>query len=445
MEDKRYRVIDLSIRNFMGIETAEVSPDGKSMVISGPNESGKTSVLDAIFAALTGKLPHVPEPVRQGTDQAVINVNLGELKVVELTVTRKFGKGEGVVVESDTARLKSPQAVLDAIVEQIALDPLAFPEMKPKDQTAVLREIVDMGDVDPEDVLEQIAVAEEERKVAGRAMRDSQGVMQEARGVAPDEDPGFPRSASEVLEKQKEEDEKRDLRNSVQADIETLTKTTDKLLDERGTLLSNIEEMKARLATMQEDAERKMESAEKMRAQANELNGRLAGMPEPDYSVVEAEGAAIEEHNQQVNAWRAYENVLGLHKRNKEAHANLDQQVTSLRNQLTSAIASAEYPVTGLSLSEDLETVLYNDVPLSQAPTSVQLLVGVKVAVAQNPQLRVLRVQDGNDLDSAHLDQLFEIAEQNDFQVWIERVADSDGLEFTERDPGNPWADHAGG
>jgi len=84
-----------------------------------------------------------------------------------------------------------------------------------------------------------------------------------------------------------------------------------------------------------------------------------------------------------------------------------------------------------MSLSEDLETVLYNGVPLSQVPTSVQLLVGVQVAVAQNPQLRVLRVQHGNDLDAAHKAHLFALAQEYGYQVWMEEVADGSGLQFT--------------
>ena len=69
--------------------------------------------------------------------------------------------------------------------------------------------------------------------------------------------------------------------------------------------------------------------------------------------------------------------------------------------------------------------------PLSQAPTSVQLIVGVQVAVAQNPQLRVLRVQHGNDLDAAHQASLFALAKEHGFQVWLEAVANGGGLQFT--------------
>ncbi len=45
--------------------------------------------------------------------------------------------------------------------------------------------------------------------------------------------------------------------------------------------------------------------------------------------------------------------------------------------------------------------------------------------MATNPKLRVLRIRDGSLLDENGLKLLAEMADANDYQVWIERVETS--------------------
>lgn len=39
-----------------------------------------------------------------------------------------------------------------------------------------------------------------------------------------------------------------------------------------------------------------------------------------------------------------------------------------------------------------------------------------------NPQLKILLIRDGSLLDSSNLETISKMAEENDAQVWIERV-----------------------
>ena len=83
------------------------------------------------------------------------------------------------------------------------------------------------------------------------------------------------------------------------------------------------------------------------------------------------------------------------------------------------AIAAAKHlPVEGLDFTDDC--LLYKGHPFEQASMAVRLKVGVALAMASNPRLRVLRIRDGSLLDDTSMAAIAEMAEANDFQVWVE-------------------------
>ena len=48
------KILKLTAENFKKLSAVEITPDGNVVVISGKNGAGKSSVLDAIEAALCG-------------------------------------------------------------------------------------------------------------------------------------------------------------------------------------------------------------------------------------------------------------------------------------------------------------------------------------------------------------------------------------------------------
>ena len=90
-------------------------------------------------------------------------------------------------------------------------------------------------------------------------------------------------------------------------------------------------------------------------------------------------------------------------------------------------LAGVTFPVAGLSVDGD--AVTFNGIPLEQASSAEQLRVGLAVAAALNPKLRIVLVRDGSLLDAASLAIVAEWADANKMQVWLERVADpKDGV-----------------
>jgi len=66
-------------------------------------------------------------------------------------------------------------------------------------------------------------------------------------------------------------------------------------------------------------------------------------------------------------------------------------------------------------------------VPFDQAETSAQIRVGVAIAMAANPKLRVIRIKEGSFLDQDNLALIAEMARAHDYQVWLETCHPSGG------------------
>jgi hypothetical protein len=100
------------------------------------------------------------------------------------------------------------------------------------------------------------------------------------------------------------------------------------------------------------------------------------------------------------------------------------QGITELMDERTKfkmdAISKAQMPVEGLGFGEGLVT--YRAIPFEQCSSAEQLRVSLSIAMAANPKLRVIRIQDGSLLDEDSLAAIATMAKAGDYQVWIERV-----------------------
>lgn len=75
------RIIKLTAENVKRLKVVDITPKGDVVEITGPNESGKTSVLDSIWWAIAGERVIQSEPIRQGEEEARIRLDLGDIIV----------------------------------------------------------------------------------------------------------------------------------------------------------------------------------------------------------------------------------------------------------------------------------------------------------------------------------------------------------------------------
>jgi hypothetical protein len=424
------KIIELRAENFKRLVVANIRPDGNMVQLTGKNRQGKSSVLDALWAAFAGKDACPSVPIRQGAEEAMIRVDCGDL-----IVTRHFRHAkEGsdfttrITVENkDGARYGSPQEVLDRLLGELSFDPLEFARMKPKDQFEALRRFV--PDVD----FEQIARADlgdrERRTDVGRLARQERAAAQAI--IVPKDTPqeGVDEAALVVeLENagtsNQEIEQRRANRQRAADRLASLKVSADQLAERAKDLLRQMQEAEA--------------DAKIIAQEASELEQKIAAAPPLPDPIETAEIRRRIEAARETNA--SVRKLEDRRKRETEA-SRLEGEIEVLTAKIdarqaekANTIAAAKMPIDGLTLDSAGDCVLFNTLPFAQASDAEQLRVSVAIAMALNPKLRVVRIRDGSLLDEDAMQLLGEMADQYDVQVWIERVDSSGKVGFVLED-----------
>lgn len=409
------KIVRLQAENVKRLKAVDITPAGALVEITGRNGQGKSSVLDSIWWALTGARNIQTVPIRKGAERAVIRLDLGDI-VVERRFTEK---GTTVSVESgEGARYPSPQAMLDKLVGSIAFDPLEFTRMDARKQYDTLRSVSKV-EVDF-DKLRGLNMRDNERR--RDLKRDAAAAKARAEGVV------------------------------VPADLPEAAPDTKPILDRLaavGTVNAEIARQRdlraARRQTAQEHVNRagdKRKEAERLRQQADECEGTatlyqkeaaeiieaVEKLPELDRpqnaDAIRAELAEAERIKEGVGTRDLRVRLEAAAKQLQETIDGLTAAIDAREAEVEAAIRGAAMPVPGLGFGENL--VSLNGLPFDQASAAEQLRVSVAIAMAANPELRVIRIMDGSLLDDDGVKWLASVAAEADYQVWIERV-DSSG------------------
>jgi hypothetical protein len=103
--------------------------------------------------------------------------------------------------------------------------------------------------------------------------------------------------------------------------------------------------------------------------------------------------------------------------------AGYASKIESLDKDKSLALANAEFPVVGLSFDDS--GILFNDIPLMDASDSEKIRVAIGIAMALNSEIRIIRISDGSLLDSSTIALITQMAQDKDYQLWIETVGDN--------------------
>ncbi len=390
-------IASLEISNYKRVTAVSITPKNNIIMISGENGAGKSSALDGMWAALGGgkASKDTTEPIHRGATKAHVIVDVGDM-----IVTRKWSKKGGSkleVVAKDGTTLSSPMKVLDALVGRYAFDPLAFAQLSSKEQTSALQEIVTL-DIDLDDIAAQRQAAFELRTVANRETKTLDAQLK-GLGIIDTTVPAEEVSSSEILA-ELEQKQERAHSNAEQRRI------LENFLTEANELHLEIQQKQAQFEKM-------VEEGKQMRANVNTL-------VDPAIEELREKLASVEETNRAVRAYKEHSRIQALLKEHEDKALALTDQMEDLDKTRSDGLKKAIFPVEGLSFGDD--GVTYNDFPFTQASDAERLKVSFAIAMALNPQLKVIRIRSGNQLDPNSLAVIEELAKANGFQVWIEWV-----------------------
>jgi hypothetical protein len=474
------KIISLRASNFMKLVAVNISPTGNLVEITGKNGQGKSSVLHAIWIAFRGLSvkqndTKLTVPIRKGAEEARIRIDCGEM-----VVTREFKLRDGgdyttsVKVENaDGSRFPSPQDMLDKLLGELCFDPLAFARMKAEDQFEALRRFVPGVDFDAIDKANDADF--EKRK--GINKRQKEAAAAAAAMTLSTTPPCAAIDESALVAELESAGEKNTNRERSLASREKAVAKIQLLREQTAGAQSRIDEMKANEMARYEATERmyeqqtaelqrqiaqlrdrlgeahtSMQSAieteeKRIRAEADRLQAETVALQTTldglgvlahviDTAALRTRISAARESNQRLAQWTADNKKRTDLRQLAETLAKESQALTKAMDKRDAdkdaAIAAAKMPVEGIGFGKGI--VLLDGLPFDQASDAQRLQASVKIAMAGSPTLRVIRIRDGSLLDDDAMQQLAEMADANDMQIWIERVGTSDRVGFVLED-----------
>ena len=374
-------------------------------IISGKNNQGKSSFLDAIMYALAGKTSIPDNVVRDGQNQAIIKVVLDDF-----TVTREFKDGKSTIRVStnDGAVFTAPQSKLDTLFGKFTFDPLSFLKMSKAELFQTLSNITGYDRTKYET---EKNITYNSRTEVGRE-RDILKVKINELGEPtydiykiPDEE----QSAKELNQKLQEAIRTNRSKEVLTSEIVTLeTRKSDKL--------NEIEKLKEQI----EIAEHAIEDCNSSIAYKQDLLKKLVIVNVED---ITKEIEDLETLNRRI---RDKQNRIKLENEYSEKVVEYDQRTYALDLLKEKALRELDE----LALPEGIRLTLegeieYNGIPIDNISQSEKIKLGL--SLGEKSGHKFIFCKDASFLDSDNIKLIQQWAEEKDMQVFLERVEDETG------------------
>lgn len=438
MSENVLRIVYLQAENVKRLKAVRIRPDKTLVRIEGQNAAGKSSVLDAIAAALGGGKWNPDKPIREGARKAKVVVDLDEIVVTRhWTPTRTYldvtpkGGGPG-------SELPSPQAVLDKLMGDLTFDPLGFIQMKPADQVSQLKRLAGL-DFDELDA-QRTALFTDRTNVNrdGKAADARVGTpISKPQSLEPIDTSKLAADYEQALEHNRKRDAMLQLATNAESeiglaaqrsnDIVAQTADADSQYKQRAAELQKQlciagEQYKTRCQQL-EECLHEAQSQEKKHIDNSARLKREADAVKPiEVGSLSEQMEQAKTCNEAIVAYQGYEQRQADAAKLAAQSAELTEKIEKFDEQKQTMLTEAKFPVKGLAF--DAEGVSFKGIPLTQASSAEQLRIGVAIGLAQKPRARIMLCRNGSLLDDKSLQLLHDIAEEFDAQVFVERVAE---------------------
>ncbi len=431
-------ILELRIENIKNLKVVQIKPDG-AVILEGINGAGKSAVIDSIFMALTGK--KIEQPIRNGEKRAEIQVNLGQYRIKRI-YTEKGDRLE--VTNAEGAVFTSPQTMLNKIIGDLSFDPLSFAEKGRT--TAGIREqrniLAALVGIDFTEMNKERSRLYDERTIKNREIKGGDPTSYKPSPNAPlplealvgsmdKPEDGTPRveismegEIQKVTDLENAAEHHREYERRIEQ-MNSVKSTIDRDIEEA---TREIEEMEETIRTLQQTIGQRNEDIAKSNAEKEKLANDIAAIPEPAPVKPEWIDEArkgllqVEEKNKKIRAAIEYDQKLVQLEEARKAVAKLEDAITKIDLEKERRVKEAQFPIAGLSITD--EYIVYNGKPFGQLSTGEQIRISAAVAMALNPTLTVILIREGSLLDTAGLESIVALAQEKDYQLWIERVAD---------------------
>lgn len=391
------KIIQLHAENVKRLKAVDITPDDNTIVISGKNENGKSSVIDAIWLALEYRaaVKKNPQPLRKGESKGIVTLDLGDY-----IVTRKFTESDSTleIRTPDGSKITSPQKLLDGMIGDLSFDPWEFTRRSDDEQKQMLADVlynITEGKLDLAAFDQRYKEAFDKRTDANREKKRLTTLLTTMTPPKND-DPTDEISSS-------------DLAKSI-ADAVDLQARISSLVEKDKSVTERINALKTELTNLE--------------VQQSLVTAELTKMPEvPDIAFLKSQLTDVESHNKRAREVTEYNKLRKALQLVDEDVGKLNDSMELCEIEKAEALEASPLPVHGLRITPEGVMITNDDnslVPFCQASSARRLKISLAIAMAINPTLRVIRISDGSLLDDDSMQVIKDMASAQDFQVWVE-------------------------
>lgn len=392
------QISTVTLTNFQKVSYAKIVPTGSLIILAGKNGAGKTTTTEAIEAVLCGHDSKViRRPIKDGAHKGGIEI---ELTDGSSGVRGYTGSGGSTFKFFDKDGKKTGQAELNKRIGSLGLDGRRFMDMDDKARLKELLSVVDLPFVPAELDAERKTIFDERTAVS----RDVKRLEGQASGFL-----AFP----------------------VDTPIEEVN-LKDLLTEHHTATQQNtaVREAHAAVEVWQQRVDELARQLSEAQVSRDAAVSHAADAPAIiDTDAIQQKIDSAEATNATVRSFKAAQAVNTELAEARDTAEQLTSDLAEIDQRKTDGLKAAtdQMPVEGLLFDD--EGVTYQGVPFSRAAGAEKGIVSIAMIMATNPEIRVIVFRDGNVFDMESLQIVQAMAEDNDFQIFIEIVKDERGDE----------------
>jgi len=419
------KIEKIKIQNFKGLKSYEGEVKGKDVYLIGKNAAGKSSFIEAVFFALTGKnLP--PKPVTTGAKKGLIELTLDDGFVIRVKMNSTGKSPVNFEIENLNAPdgqdpfVKAPRTWLQKRIGIIDFDVNEFFKMSDAKQIEYFCKITGLEVSEMDQQIEELSESRKfDKKKLAEAMTktgfyDVKDAEKEPINVV-----ALSEKINELINSEKE---KSDTFEKVQNGVTDRQKTVTELERQKKEIIAKIE------GGTYIDASGFSVVVEKGLNQQIEDGKEWLLIPEnipsenPELIKMQSDFQNSENINKKITEAKEFQEADSVIEKLQNAIEEATNDIQEQKDLKAKAIAE-KIDIEGLSYDIEKECFLFNGLPFdkTQINTASQIIAGLKIGASLLNEIKILKV-DASLIDKENFKEVQKWSQSQGIELFIELV-----------------------
>jgi DNA repair exonuclease SbcCD ATPase subunit len=432
------QIAQLTIRNILGCKSLEFSP-GNFNEISGQNGAGKTSVLEAIKAAVGSG--HDATLLHRGAEDGEIVLVLDNGDQIRRRITPSASKTE---VTQGGVKAKRPTDVIKQLTDLVSINPIDFLRAPKKDRVRVLLETMPLEadieylkkitriNVQAEpgihalDVIDKVAkIVYDDRTGTNRAIKEKESTINQMNLALPEAPAGVDGSEAEINEAVAQAYQAKEAEMArIQDKLEGIRKDSQAVVDSiRAKAQEAIDAIKNQATIDAENERKKLADIEQKAAtqrdrKLEQFTAEVAPYQQ-SLAIIRANRENVAKREQGLDTVKKMEVELDDLKQDELAQTKSLADINNYKLQLLDSL-----PIPGLVVRDG--EIYRDDIHFDRLNTAQQVQIAVEIAKMRAGDLGLICVDGLELLDKDAFEQFKVKALESGLQLFVTRVSDDD-------------------